>query len=243
MTNPQSRGEAMGLFDSNGNHIGYSGENASLLDRLMDRLPELPTIHGTPPPGLTKAIEEARKAIEAADDVLTEPENHTALARTPEEAADAEYRQALKAGEEASYNADKWRAKRIEVEAEFNKAVSVARAAVQRVKRQYKQDAPEMARAFSAEVLTARDAYLKAYADLEKAKHQFANAASQRAELLLAAGEDKEHTAIVNGESTVRGVGLMVSGKQFDHEPQFTAKAVLMKLQAHGAQGLDEGGA
>lgn len=211
--------------------------------KLADRIPVLPTVPGgVTTDAIEAAMEAAFEATQAADDVITEDDAYRALHSEPEELADAEYRKALASGDtKAKYDADRWRRVRLETEHRFNQAVSVARSKVAEAQRVIRAEAPNLIEGSNARLIAARREWEDTYAAMLAAKRAFAVAADQRADLLLATGEDKQNTATVNTASILRNtpVSQYVIGP-VNAVPHEDGRAVIVRLYALGAEGLED---
>jgi hypothetical protein len=239
MTNPeqpQSLAEARGEVLTTGERIG------SEWGELSRRIPDLPTMpggHATP--SIAAALDEAEAAIQAADDVITEPGAYELLHATAEDLAGRAYQRALSSGDKkATYDADRFRADRIRVEVEFNAAVSAARAAVGKAAQVIKAESGGLVEPANQRLLAAGAAWQEAHAAANAAKAEFARLADQRAELLIATQEYKTF-GVVNAESILRNTPASASViGPVNPVPHEAATAVFVRLISLGAEGLDD---
>ena len=206
----RTRGQILGVVEGYEDTIKAPTTN-TLYDRLARSLPDVPVVPGgLATPVIVKAVEAASAAIEVADDTLSD--NYNVLVQAPEALADQAYRQALAKGTKgAKYDADPFRAKRIEVEHQFNGLVAEARKAVAGAKRVISDETVNLIPIANERYAKAADAWREAEAALKAARLAFANAAQGRADLVTVAGEDKA-IGLMNAEAISRDVALHVTG-------------------------------
>lgn len=229
----RTRGQILGVVEGFEDTIKAPTTN-TLYDRLMKQLPELPAVPGgLVTPAIAKAVEAAQAAVEAADDVLSD--NYDVLVQAPEALADREYRQALAKGTKgAKYNADPFRAKRIEVEHQFNGLVAEARTAVNTAKAVIRDETVNLVPLANERFTKAANAWREAEAALKAAKLDFAAAAQGRADLVTVAGEDAA-VGLMNADAIVKDVALHVTGPSHT-DAKDTISQLTTLLESLGAQ-------